>query len=666
MALIKNPDGSVTVSDDSGRVPTFVVPAETAATLLPPQPAPLQLSMPAAAPPVAAPQLAAPNVAPPQLLPELAPMPTEWPDGGLTLDQPVPGPAPQALSYGAVAGEGAGGTTGAGGGSSVGAGTAPVELQYTPGPGDANYVAPVSDGKVDPAELSLNPDDVPGPTKTAAEAPPAAVAGTAPAAYNGDIPSAKLAAELANKEGGYSPGRPASDVKKSFQVQKGVKTSPETLGLIETAFANRAGVESEGARAVPGALEQVALAHARAAEAAQQEVAAIRNRQRAQEAELRGRMKVLDSHMARINNMADRDIMGEYLGRQNLGTRIIVGLSAMASALTHSPDTVAERIKMELNGALQQQKMRVEAGHRTAADMLSAYGQMRSTYTSPEAAESAAQALMLQATQQTVLQAAARVNSEETRIKYLDVAGKLGIEYALLRQATEQSEADRIAESWKHNEAVAGGYSKPGKRSMLDRLKLGQKHGLTTDQIMALQRGEEMPDKAPKGAKSRGEIDLQKFVGQLQVQLPDGTVMYAASETRAKEAENSIKTGTLHLKNLDKIRSLAEKGASSGLPTGDKAKLETLIAENRYYLKGSLIKEALTAGEIENYKPMTAEEFLNVWRFKENAAAQLDQIQEGAKERIEAEKKTLYRAPLQPGSGYANEQKAPDGAVRKY
>ena len=34
--------------------------------------------------------------------------------------------------------------------------------------------------------------------------------------------------------------------------------------------------------------------------------------------------------------------------------------------------------------------------------------------------------------------------------------------------------------------------------------------------------------------------------------------------------------------------------------------------------------------------------------------------------RIEAEKKTLYRAPLQPGSGYANEQKAPDGAVRKY
>jgi len=660
MALTRNPDGSVLVSDDTGRVPSFVVPAESAASLIPAAPAPMQLTMPGtSAPPVAAPQLAPPETPAPQL----APPPEALPDG-LSLNQYVPGPGPQPLSAGAVAGQGAGGTSGVGA-SSPGPGTAAPKLNYTPGPGDANFTPPPAPARIDPAELALSPSDVPGPTVAAASAPAAAASPTA-TPYNGDMASAVLAAELANKSGGYSPGSPARDIKKSFQVQKGVKTSPETMGLIESAFANRANIENEGARAVPGELEQVALAHARAADEATLEVASIRNRQRAQEAELQGRMKFLDSHIARVNNMADRDIMGEYLNNQNLGTRIIVGLSAMASALTHSPDTVAERIKMELTGALQQQKMRVEAGHQTAADMLSAYGQMRSTYLSPEAAEHSAMALMTQATQATVLQAAARVTSEETRIKYLDVAGQLGIEYALLRQSAEQAEADRIAESWQHKEAVKGGYSAPGKRSMLDRLKLGQKYGLTTDQIMALQRGEEMPDKKPATGKTRGETDLQKFVGQLQVQLPDGTIMYAASETRAKEAENSIKTGTLHLRNLEKIRTLAEKGMAAGLPTGDKAKLETLIAENRYYLKGSLIKEALTAGEIENYKPMTAEEFLNVWRFKENATAQLDQIKEGAMERVEAEKKTLYRAPLQPSSGYANEQKAPEGAVRKY
>lgn len=655
MALIKNPDGSVTVSDDTGRVPTFVVPAETAATLLPPQPAPLRLSIPSAAPPVAA----------PQLLPEPTPMPA-----GLTLDQPVPGLAPQALSDGAVAGEGGGlqPVPGANYGISPNqkimadrsakarAASGPTQIAAPPTP------APVRMGVTVSADDELRTVDQKTLAGNAPSAAPSAVgAAPVPEPYDGDVPSAVLANEYAFEPGGYSPGRPARDVKKSFQVQKGIKTSPETLGLIKTAFANRAGIENEGARAVPEALDQVALAHARAADAAQQEITAIRNRQRAQEAELQNRMKVFDSHIARVNNMADRDIMGEYLNNQNLGTRIIVGLSAMASALTHSPDTVAERIKMELNGALQQQKMRVEAGHQTAADMLSAYGQMRSTYTSPEAAESAAQALMLQATQQTVLQAAARVTSEETRIKYLDVAGQLGIEYALLRQATEQSEADRITESWKHDEAVAGGYKAPRLRSMRERIQLAKKDGVSLDQIMELTRGNKMPDKG-KG-RSRGETDLMKFVYSSRVRLPGGEVMYT-DPSRAKAAEGAIRDGTLFYDTAEQIKKIGD-GNLTTLAGTDRAKVGILVNENLYYLKTSLIREALTASEGARYENMSGADMLHWLTTDASATAALTQAQKGAQRRIEAEKKTLDTMP--PGFGessYAKQAAPPAGAVK--
>lgn len=666
MALTKNPDGSVTVSDETGRIPAFVLPPQVVPQLLPEErptrvpawlPTPdVALPMPTSAPtPVPAPQLRQPETVP--LAAEVAP-------AGLSLNAPV-SPAQQAYS-GAQPGplsEAFGGAT-AGGAPFVMPPVAEAPLAGELSESEVAAAAPnvprtaqkVVPGKIDPAEL-VEP------------APAAGVSGAAPATkvpYSGDIASAALASELAIAPGGYTAPQPAKDIKRSFTVQKGVATKPETMALIEQAFAGRAAVEGEGARAVPEALQNVALAHARASEESRQEIAAIRNRQREQESALQDRMKVFDSHVARINNLADRDIVNEYLGSKGFGARLLIGLGSIGSALSRSPDTGMEMIRMELNALLQQQKMRIDAGHQTAADMLSAYGQMRATYLSPEAAEHAAMGLLTQATQATVLQAAARVTSDETRTKYLDVAAQLGIEFALLKQQAEQAEADKIAESWVHKEAVKGGYTPARRRSMLERLKLGQKYGLTTDQIMAIERGEMLPAKDAGKGQTRGEIDLQKFVGQLQVQLPDGTVMYAASEARAKEAENAIKTGTLHLKNLEKIKQLADKGISSGLPLAEKAKLETLIAENRYYLKGSLIKEALTAGELENYKPITAEEFLNVWRFKENATAQLEQIKEGALERIEAEKKTLYRAPLQPGTGYAAEQKAPEGAVRKY
>lgn len=674
MALVRNADGSVTVSDDTGRVPSFVVPAEQAPTLVPSWLPTPDVALGGGRGPIAAPQLRQPTTMPGPEAPLPPPLPPD-----VSLSNPVPGPMPAPLSAGAVAGPGG----------------APPAAPLTPGQqavaGTANAatVGAILDAAAGAGGTGFDPTSVPGgtalppkfaPGKPAADAlgtvNPKGLADNAPAQagdtasgdaealpYGGDKASAALAADLAFAPGGYTAPQPARDVKRAFTVQKGIKNNPQTLAELQAAFANRANISNAGAQAVPTALEQVAATHAQAAEEARQEVAAIRNRQRAQEAELQGRMKYLDQHIARINNLADRDVLNEYLGNQNFGTRLMVGLGALGSALTGAPNFAFENIKMELNAALQQQKSRLEMGHETTKDALNAYAQMRATYTSPEAADNAALALMTQATQQTVLHAAARVSKEETRTKYFDIAGQLGIEAALAKQAAEQAEADKIAESWQHKEAVQGGYTPPRRRSMLERIALGGKKGITPDQVMELARGHAMPAKGGAG-KTRGEVDLMKAVAERQVVLPDGKVLYAPDSTTQRQVQSAITDGKLFVDTTKKLLKLGD-GKLTSLVGTDYATAGVLVNENIYYLKNSLLGEALNSKEAEFFQHMTGSDMLNYLTTDASAQRKLEQALEGANARMEAQKSKLYTKPFGgPNDTYAKTQTKPAGAVQ--
>ena len=142
--------------------------------------------------------------------------------------------------------------------------------------------------------------------------------------------------------------------------------------------------------------------------------------------------------------------------------------------------------------------------------------------------------------------------------------------------------------------------------------------------------------------------------------------MYATQGTIAKEAQEKIKANTGLIANLNEIEKLVKENTAAGSwPAGARHRLDVLVSRNRYYLKGAVIGEALTAAEKENFKALTGEEVLEYLTGTPNALQGLDQIRQGALKNIEEERRTLYfDASASPASAYGRQNPAgTSGAV---
>lgn len=656
MAVINNSDGSVTVTDDTGRLQPFTVPAAAVPTLMPqaaPPPAPLVW------PPAAAPAPA------PVPVPEPAPAPPQ----DLSLYAPTAMAPPPALSTDALA-------------QNVPLAAKPNQNAQLPPSVHAQLNPPLPPPRIDvPATNTANwpsADSARGAVNPSTLATPTAgsggpAGGGGPTAMTPPLGDAgavspeqllrdKLVDELTYKPGGYTPPSPARNVLQGFRSEEGVKFSPGAKDDVQQAYdVAQLGLEA-GAKEKKQADLQVALAHARAADIAQEELSGLREKQVDRERMLSSRMEVIDRHVARAQQLAAKDVVGEFFAEKGVMGRIAVALGAAGAALTGGPNTAYDMMKMELEARLGQQRARIEAGSNTAKDMLSAYGQMRSTFLSPEAAEDAARFLMTNALQNMVLESAAVAKSEEERLVRLELADKLGIDAAQYRMNVEEKESDKIVSTYKHVEAVRGGYSKPGRRTLLEALALAKAKGIPVEEAYKAFAGRGVPFEG-KGGLSRGEVTRDESRIKRQVVFQDGSKLFAGQDSIARETQEYVASAEELIKGLRKLRPLTDNATGTMLPENE-GKASAIVASNRLHLK-PILKEALTVGELPNYAPLIGEGTLE-WRTTGiNARATIDQAVEELEARIAMKKKGLYTDP-EANKPYAGEQKAPEGAKRAF
>lgn len=627
MAVRPLPDGGLEVTDDTGTRPPVIVPANLVASLSAPPP----LAMPEAPP-------------------------------------PLTGTAGLAQNVG-----GSGGVSSVGDGtSSQGAGLTvppPPEqpgVNYSPGPGDPLYDAPiVPQGGADPSQLVGGSPSAPNtPSAVPSTLPPRG--GDARAAGLPMTSNLAVAEATAPKGGGYSPGHPGGDVVKSFQVQRGApELPPELQEQAKNVYGDLFSTASGTGTAVERAQLEAAKGHLDASQRLEQDAARMREEARARENQVIDRINAVNAHIGRLKKVGERDVVSEYWASKGPFHRIGLALSALGAGLLGSTtNPLWEQSMDELNAEVAQQRMKLDSGNATTEDMLGALAQMRATFTSPDAAEAASKAILMASLEQQALALAGGTASAETQGKYMDLAGQYSKGYLDFLIQAHQAESDRVSLSGVRVPAQRGGYSPARKPTYGEALNyLTKKLGYPHEQAVAMMEGYDAYPAKP--GTTRGEVERENFEKKSQVVFDDGTKLYANPEASVKLQQQAQAFARMR-NTLGKLKEYTEKGwLWKDLPTQDRARLKTAIQFMTYDVKEGVLKEALNANDREFITQLTGETALDKLAFKPEIMATFDEIGEQVTSREENLKRGMY---LDPGmkQPYAGTQKVPDDAQKEF
>jgi hypothetical protein len=495
------------------------------------------------------------------------------------------------------------------------------------------------------------PPPPPPSTPAAPAAAPAAPQGAAPAGapsappaegeYNPTTPyqAALYQALFAPTPGGYVAPQEARDRLMGFSQTRQMPVDPALKEAARGVYDMGSELALHGAEVLPEAKKAEAAMYEAAAAEADSEADRIRAQQKHVQALTQRSLAQLEKHTARLAEAADRNVVEEYWDRKGVIGRFAVALSAAgAMMMGGSLNPMMDIAKSEIEGALTQQKARLDSGKASIDTQLSALGQMRAAFQSPEAAENATRSLLYKSLENQTLAAAANTNSEEVRQNYFALAQKYNEERMKWELRTAELEAGSRAESFKHYEAVKGGYYGPKSPSFFEMVRRAKLAGLDPIKDLPLiASGRLSPrlgnmEDGQNWRQRQFEYSVTQDARKRQVVDPfRGRVLYASSDKTKENVEPQLWDMKGYHDDLQSIINYIEKMpafAIKDLPnTVEGRQLEVMIERLNTRYKGAWLKEALTKSDMEAAPALTGKSLSSWWETRQQAVAGFRTIQ---------------------------------------
>lgn len=583
MAYLPNPDGTYNVTDDVTGLPVLsgIPSAYLDVPVLPPPG--LAAQGVAAGGPNARSQLAG-ALAPGITLPDSPMAPSDpmrsVPDTGTSFPSAVPEPGMRAAG--------------------------PVSGGVAPAPEVPAWRRQQAEGGAPPPGALVGPGaGAPGVSPDVAGAP------GAPADPTAGIMQGLLAQAAIPTRGTYV-NRPEQDVLQGFKTERQRPLSDETKEGLQQAYRDQIATLELSQKYRESAIATSAAGFAKQREAALGEANIIRAREQMQQRMLAERMSPLNEAVSALreargsfNPEAYWDDKGEF---GTLTTKIGIALGAMGGAVTGRPNEVLEQVNREIDRNISAQLKRIEFAGDEVQSQLGLVGMMREQFADSNAAEQAARGMMLEAIGAELQQNQMFGKSAESQAAALEAAAAMRTAAAEKFADAERLEAGQIAETFKHEQAFKGMVG--GKRGGLEAvIALGKKYGLSAEQSVRLYAQGTLP--VPKGTsgEARAQQARESDALKRQVVLPDGRVVWASQPEIAKEKQTTLNALDELQSNIAEMEQIANEVNLGRVRFSDtESRLKILTSRNRYLVKEGIAKEALTAGEKENFDPLAGED----------------------------------------------------------
>lgn len=513
---------------------------------------------------------------------------------------PPPAPDLRLASFGG--GGGSGGTTGNAPMQSMGA-----EGQPNAAPPQMSIAPPVSTPGLPQSRLGA-PGSGSAPQATPASGAPA----TEPLS---GLPTEKspLVANYLRRAMAGSPGRrvEARDQLVGFNVEKAPELSEETKLERETAAIQQQRAAAEGGMLRQASAEDAALSFERQRESAQQQIAQIRDEERQRDQIVGAKMREIDMRSGELREARKgaTNPEGYWEDKGQFGTvmaKIGMALYAAGASVTGAdPMGLAKQINTEIDQYNQAKRLEVELIGREIEDARTQLGDVRRQFISPEAADAATRALMLESAAAETAAQGQYHKSAEAQAVAQELMAALRAQAADARAKAELAEHDAVTQAWKHMPAGVVGGSAGGMPGLM---AAARKLGIT-DLSEALRAADAGIIPIPKSdlelAKmelqqrgSRGAMQRRSDVEKGLVLLPEGGVAYYPNETQKVALEKSIHAIGPWQSALKEMQSIHKKASAGGELVGDdRARLDVLQSEAASYVKEVAANEALTSGE---------------------------------------------------------------------
>lgn len=518
------------------------------------------------------------------------------------------------------------------------------------GPGDAKQTPPAG-----PADPSLGPGmvataDAGGATQVTA-----------------DLQAAALRQDVSRRMsgGGYTPPRPARDQKvgdKSI-VREDIPEDIYQFFLDQTQA--RAAGAAAGGDAAASALQSEALVQAKHAEAAEQQLASLRQTQNQRQMAVDRQVSELDAQVARIRSAADDDPVANYWEKKgSFGTflaKVGIALGALGASLTRTDNQALAIVNGEIEREMAQQKSRLDGETKAFDARRGILDDMRQNMMSPAAADLAARGLLQEVAAREVAAIAAASNVEAVRLKGVQLASEISQQAAKTLMDAKQAEADEIHTSTKHIPASAGGYSRG--KSLWEAVAAAAKvGGIPVGQAFESVAERVALDAKRSGGKGKDTFQREKDARERTVALPpellgdprydiNGTgQLFVGQRNIAKEKTEQGAALVRMRDNYAELKRLAQENTLI-IPGEARAKAQRLIADNLGLARGSkLVSEANTIGEYDFLGGPLGGAATTDWRrFSSEGIASVEKGIELVEKQLESVYNSTYASPnLEP------------------
>lgn len=513
-------------------------------------------------------------------------------------------------------------------------------------------------------------------------------------AFGQDVRQKALEEEARSGQG--SPGRKAYDELQSTKVErKESAMSPETAAAYEAAVGQQMGIAQQTGEMQQQAHRIAGLRAAEAADASRAQAVELQRQQATKQKMLSDRMAVLDRELDQVRKSSKENPVERYWARKGgfgtVMTKIGIALGALGSAITKQPNLAYQQVRDEINDEINFQKNFLETNSSIIGKKMAILGEMRSQMMSPEAAESATRALLLEGTAQEATAQAMLLNSEQARAAGLTLAAKLQADALQERAKAELGNEAVITQLIKHHAAQAASGGKPFNRIDVA-AKVSKQTGVPFEQVYAGMLADQYPT-GKSGAKTSGEMTdtretlrrtvvippmlydptTKKMVKREVFGYPQVTYAYSGekAEGGAPWARAQIVEGGQYIRNLDRMIDLIEKNqyaAAGGFLGKTRGELKNLISFNAGLLKQTEIREALTSGEYKEgveWKNLTGDFALDTLTPTSTKLARLQQLRNYAVQRRAGAINPLMRTRDDPTSVIGESTQAVPGSAKK-
>lgn len=428
-----------------------------------------------------------------------------------------------------------------------------------------------------------------------------------PAATGGKFLRSELLSAATPRPGGVKR-IPEADILQKYSVARTAPLSPEAIAGIEAGYEGQQAVaEAEGEKARALGF-QSALQHRMAADAAQEQLEAFRERETAKRDAWAAQQKKLRDVMATAKQV-DPDQIWEGREGARIAAAIFMGLGEFGRALTKSDrNMAAEIIKDAVDRNIAAQREAKAQGIALTNALLDDMGRQ---LLSPESFESMARAYQLEAAQQQVAAQAAMQGGEVAAMNAQKMIADIDLAKAQALADVEAREKGAVSETFRHQQAqtiyTGGGGGTGAAWKRYQKYRGGKGTVEEFARIMETGRLAEGGGGAQTPQQQRLDWDRARDVSQREIRLADGTIAYVAQPSEAPAVKAEISALDQLAGNMERLLKLRQEQGSvySNLSPAARAEIDEKVQENTQLLQSAVVKNALQEGETKRLTTIT-------------------------------------------------------------